>query len=94
MHLPFSGADDGVERLLEVCRTIDELSGDGKRLLVHREELNDVVCGLVGAWLLHAGLVDAGPQAISFAEQLTARPLGRRGRAIVGLVAPPDDGVA
>jgi len=91
VHLPFGGADDGEERLREVCRAIDEHSGGGGRLLVHREELNDVVCGLVGAWLLHAGLVDSGPRAISFAEQLTSRPLGRSGRAIVGLVAPPDE---
>jgi len=91
VHLPFGGADDGEERLREVCRAIDEHSSGGGRLLVHREELNDVVCGLVGAWLLHAGLVDSGPRAISFAEQLTSRPLGRPGRAIVGLVAPPDE---
>ena len=90
VHLPFAGADDGVDRLLEVCRAIEEHSGGGRRLLFHREELNDVVCGLAGAWLIHAGLVDSGPRAISFAEQLTSRPLGRPGRAIVGLMAPSE----
>jgi hypothetical protein len=34
--------------------------------------------------------VPAGPQAISFAERLTGRPLGTAGREIVGLVAPAD----
>ena len=90
VHLPFGGAGDGVVRLEEVCRAIDEHGGEGRRVLVHRDELNDVVCGVVGAWLLWSGLVPTGPQAISFAERLTGRPLGTAGREIVGLVAPPD----
>jgi len=45
---------------------------------------------VMGAWLLWSGLVPAGPQAISFAERLTGRPLGTAGREIVGLVAPAD----
>ena len=90
LHLPFGGADDGVERLEEICRAIDEHGAEGRCLLVHREELNDVVCGVMGAWLLWSGLVPAGPQAISFAERLTGRPLGTAGREIVGLVAPAD----
>ena len=47
-HLPFGGAADGVRRLEEVFRRLDELTADGRRVLVHREELNDVVCGLMG----------------------------------------------
>jgi len=90
-HLPFGGAADGVRRLEEVFRRLDELTADGRRVLVHREELNDVVCGLMGAYLLRSGLALTGPRAMSIAEQLTGRPLGSPGREIVGLVAPPDD---
>jgi len=90
-HLPFGGAADGVRRLEEVFRRLDELTADGRRVLVHREELNDVVCGLMGAYLLRSGLAPTGPRAMSIVEQLTGRPLGSRGREIVGLVAPPDD---
>jgi hypothetical protein len=86
VHLPFGGAADGVARLEEICRAINEHGAEGRRVLVHREELNDVVCGVMGAWLLWSGLVPAGPQAISFAERLTGRPLGSVGREIVGLV--------
>ena len=89
-HLPFGGAADGVRRLEEVFRRLDELTADGRRVLVHREELNDVVCGLMGAYLLRSGLAPTGPRAMSIAEQLTGRPLGSPGREIVGLVAPPD----
>ena len=89
-HLPFGGAADGVRRLEEVFRRLDELTADGRRVLVHREELNDVVCGLMGAYLLRSGLAPTGTRAMSIAEQLTGRPLGSPGREIVGLVAPPD----
>ena len=89
-HLPFGGAADGVRRLEKVFRRLDELTVDGRRVLVHREELNDVVCGLMGAYLLRSGLAPTGPRAMSIAEQLTGRPLGSPGREIVGLVAPPD----
>ena len=89
-HLPFGGAADGVRRLEEVFRRLDELTADGRRVLVHREELNDVVCGLMGAYLLRSGLALTGPRAMSIAEQWTGRPLGSPGREIVGLVAPPD----
>ncbi len=89
-HIPFGGAADGVRRLEEVFRRLDELTADGRRVLVHREELNDVVCGLMGAYLLRSGLAPTGPRAMSIAEQLTGRPLGSPGREIVGLVAPPD----
>jgi len=93
-HISFGGAGDGVQRLEEVLRRIDELTADGRQVLVHREELNDVVCGLMGAYLLRAGLAPTGPTAMSIAEQLTGRPLGSPGRAIVGLVAPPDEEVS
>jgi len=89
-HLPFGGAADGVRRLEKVFRRLDELTVDGRRVLVHREELNDVVCGLMGAYLLRSGLAPTGPRAMSIAEQLTGRPLGSPGREIVWLVAPPD----
>ena len=87
VHLPFGGATDGVARLEEVCRAIDAHGAEGRCVLVHREELNDVVCGLMGAYLLRTGLAPTGPQAMSIAEQLTGRPLGFPGREIVGLVA-------
>ena len=90
-HVPFGGAGDGVQRREDVLRRIDDLTTDGRQVLVHREELNDVLCGLMGAYLLRADLAPTGPRAMSIAEQLTGRPLGSAGRAIVSLVAPPDE---
>ncbi|MDG2428914.1 MAG: hypothetical protein P8M16_10890 [Acidimicrobiales bacterium] len=92
VHVPFGGAGDGRVRLEQVCRAIDKYGVEGQRLLVHREELNDVVCGVMGAWLLWSGLVPTGPQAISFAERLIGRPMGAAGREVIGLIASPDLG--
>ena len=84
-QLPFSGADDGLSRLIEIFERFEEMTGDGRRIIVHRE-LNDIVCGLMAAFLLWRGLVPTGPRAISITEQLLSRPLGNLGRRIVALV--------
>jgi len=85
-QLPFSGADDGLVRLVEVFERFEEMTKDGGRIIVHRDELNDIVCGLMAAFLLWRGLVPTGPRAISITEQLLSRPLGNPGRRIVALV--------
>tara|TARA_B100000959_G_scaffold262401_1_gene300759 strand:+ start:3784 stop:4269 length:486 start_codon:yes stop_codon:yes gene_type:complete len=85
-QLPFSGADDGLSRLIEIFERFEEMTGDGRRIIVHRDELNDIVCGLMAAFLLWRGLVPTGPRAISITEQLLSRPLGNLGRRIVALV--------
>jgi hypothetical protein len=50
--------------------------------------VGDRICGLVAGYLLWAGLVPYGPQAISITERLTGRQLGPLGR---GLVASADE---
>ena len=50
---------------------------------MHQEEVGDRVCGLVAGYLLWAGLVPFGPQAISVTERLTGRQLGPLGRELV-----------
>ena len=41
--------------------------------------------GVVGGYLLYAGLVDGGPHAISIVEKLTERSLGAAGREIIAV---------
>jgi hypothetical protein len=55
----------------------------GEKLLMHQEEVGDRVCGLVAGYILWAGLVPYGPQAISVTERLTGRQLGPHGRELV-----------
>ena len=64
-----------------------ELLGQGEKLLMHQEEVGDRICGLVAGYLLWAGLVPYGPQAISVTERLTAASSARWGRSLVAAAA-------
>jgi hypothetical protein len=64
-----------------------QLLAQGEKLLMHQEEVGDRICGLVAGYLLWAGLVPYGPQAISVTERLTGRQLGPMGRGLVATAA-------
>ena len=66
-----------------------DLLAKGEKLLVHQEELGDRICGLVAGYLLWAGLVPYGPQAISVIERLTGRQLGPEGAGVGGVCRRP-----
>jgi hypothetical protein len=82
-HRPFNGADDGYEVQLAIMREMQDLLREGKRVIVHRDELGDHVAGLVGGYLLWSGLVPAGPEVVTVVERLTQRQLGPIGRELV-----------
>ena len=92
LQLTYGGADEGVDRLIEVVDRLAALTANGGRIIVHRDELNDVVCGLMAAYLFVTGLVPVGPRAISILEQLVERPLGAEGRRIVDQAVSRDSG--
>ena len=41
--------------------------------------------GVVGGYLLFAGLLDSGPKTVTVMEQLTARQMGPPGRELVAV---------
>ena len=83
-HLPFSDPGDGSGRLEEIFNTIREHSTDG-RVVLHHDSIGDRVSGVVAGYLLWAGLVDDGPEAITIAERLLERELGPMAREIVSM---------
>ena len=85
-QLSFSGAEEGAQRLVEVFGEFASLLDEGKKVVLHRDELGEVVCGLVAAYLLWRELVPTAPRAVAIAEQLLERQLGSAGRKIVELV--------
>ena len=65
IHRPFTAVDDSLEferSFFPELRGL--LAGDGK-VLVHQEELGDRISGLMGGYLLWAGLLDTGPQTMT-----------------------------
>jgi len=86
-HLPFAPADEPKAALKDLYAHLSGWLGAGERLLVHQEELGDLLMGVVGGYLLSTHRVDTGPQAVVVMERLTARQMGPAGRELIALAA-------
>ena len=85
-HVPLGRHDEMSERLSEIYRTLASYLDDpNERIYLHHEEFGDRTLGVIGGYLIYAGLVDAGPQAISLVEKLTGRNVGSAGREIISV---------
>jgi hypothetical protein len=85
-HFPLGPAADPRSVLPDLYRQLDTWLAGGERLLLHQEELGDVVMGVSAGYLLWAGALQAGPQAIAGLEQIVRRQMGPPGREIVAIV--------
>jgi hypothetical protein len=86
-HLPFGPHDDPVVVLPDLYVALKAWLADGERVLMHQEELNDRLMGVVAGYLRWSGLVPSGPKTITVVEQILHRQMGPEGRQIVA-VAP------
>ncbi len=59
------------------------MGGDGASVLVHRDLIDDTVVGLLGGYLVHAGLIKDPIVATSIIQEITGRPLGPEGRRLI-----------
>ena len=86
VHVPLGPHDELVPRLEAVYATIGKLLDDpAETLFVHHEEFGDRLLGVMGGYLLYAGLVDRGTHAIAVIEKLTGRSIGSLGREIIAV---------
>lgn len=86
-HWPFVPPEDAAGYLARTYEDLRGLMAAGAKVLVHGDELNDRICGLMGGYLLWSGLVPDGPSAITVIERMTQRQLGPVGREIVSVAA-------
>lgn len=86
-HFPFSPHDEPASVLPDLFRHLRDWLAAGEGILVHQEEMGDRVMGVMGAYLLWAGLLDDVPQTITIIEQITHRQMGPAGRELVTLAA-------
>lgn len=84
-HLPFGLADDPAACLPDIYRHLRDGLSSGERILVHQEELNDRLMGVVAGYLRWSGLVPSGPRAITVVERILGRQMGAPGRELVAL---------
>lgn len=67
-----------------VFAVMDEaLATRGTSLLVHRDLIDDLVVGLLGGYLVHAGLIENPIVATSIIQEISGRPLGPEGRRLI-----------
>jgi hypothetical protein len=86
VHVPLGPHDDLAARLSTIYETLNKLLDDpAERLYVHHEEFGDRLLGVLAGYLLYAGLVGHGPQAISIIEKLSSRSLDAQGREMVAV---------
>ena len=86
VQVPIGPHDELAHRLEAIYATIAKLLEDpAEKLYVHHEEFGDKLLGMLAGYLLYAGIVDHGPQAISIIEKLSSRSLDATGREIVSI---------
>jgi hypothetical protein len=84
-HVPFGPQDDPAAVLPDLYGRLREWLAAGERVLVHSEEINDHLMGVVAGYLRWSGLVTSGPQTIAVVEKLLHRQMGPDGRELVAL---------
>lgn len=85
-HLPVTW-DDVESRLDAIFREFDQVAlREESKTYVHGDDVDDLLVGICGAYMLHLGLVQNHPSAVATIEAATGRPLGPEGRAIVASV--------
>lgn len=83
-HVPLGRPGTEPEHLADIYQALLRWWHDPDELiLVHHEEFGDRLCGVIGGFLLAAGLLEDAPTAVTVTERLTGRQLGPDGRAIV-----------
>lgn len=84
-HIPFGVHDDPAVALPELFSQLRDWMAAGERLLVHQEEVNDRLMGVVAGYLRWSGMVPSGPQAITVVERILHRQMGPDGRELVAM---------
>lgn len=92
-HVPMPAGADVRAGLAELFPQLHGWLRAGERVLVHQDELSELVVGAVAGYLRWSGLLPEGARAITVTERLTRRQLGPFARTIVTLVdeVPPPD---
>ena len=86
-HRGFDNTEDPSEYLGRFYPELQQLLSDGEKLLLHADNLDDVVCGLVTGYLVWSGMVPRGPEAVTLVERMVKRQLGPYGRELVHVAA-------
>ena len=82
---PLGPHDDASEVLPTIWDDLQAQLAAGDKIIVHHDELGDRLLGVMGGYLVHAGLVPEGPRATAMIERLVQRQMGPTAREFVGV---------
>ncbi len=83
VHVPLDGEVEDEDLAGILAKFDDALDPPGAVVLVHRDLIDDTVVGLLGGYLVHAGLVGDRIVATSIIQEISGRPLGPEGRRLI-----------
>ena len=83
-HWPFPVTDDIGRFLTDSYTELARLLADGRKLLLHQDEISERLLGFLAGYLVWTGMVPEPPRAITMLENITGRQLGADGRYVVG----------
>ena len=84
-NIEVSAFEDLRAKLPQIYDFIDASRAKGEVLLVHMDEFNDALAGMLAGYLLHASLCQRVQQATAIMERIIRRPLGPDARAVAAL---------
>lgn len=93
-HIPMAMHDDPLPALVELYPALLRWLYGGERVLVHQDQLDERLAGVLGGFLFWSGRAPELPLAISAIENLLRRQLGSTGRtiaALAGEIPPPSE---
>jgi hypothetical protein len=80
-HCPLADLEPDTVRA--VFAAMDQALRPGTVLLLHRDNIDDAVAGILAGYLVHSGLVDDPIVAVAAVQEILKRPLGPEARSIV-----------
>ncbi|MBS1849043.1 MAG: hypothetical protein JST73_12275 [Actinobacteria bacterium] len=86
-HRGFENTEEPAEYLGRFYPELRDMLTAGEKLLIHADNLDDVVCGLVTGYLVWSGMIPHGPDAVTLVERMVKRQLGPYGRELVDVAA-------
>ncbi len=86
-HRGFENTDEPEAYLAQLYPELRDMLAEGQKILLHADNVNDAVCGLLTGYLVWAGLIQRGPEAVTLMERMVQRQLGPFGRDLVHIAA-------
>ncbi len=83
---PISSPSHLQKILLQLYRYLDTWIKQRERVLIHEEQLDDQIMGVVAGYLLWSGKLESPPQAIMIMERLVQKQMGSLGRMVVSSI--------